>query len=191
MKGKVNAITLDKSSKTGLVFESVVASCEVVNSQSVEVQCTGLVPTVAIDKVDGCQVCTATVLPSEPCLEHLQRSPIGVRPFRSVAGLASLHKGLCQHVRTPRACKLWHDGSSMAQEWPVPGCDGACACLQLYLSKESLAAAITTAKSSEVNVIVPGATPEDDFAESPIPEQFISTYVDGRWVTKPVEHSGG
>ena len=52
-------------------------------------------------------------------------------------------------------------------------------------------AAITTAKSSEVNVIVPGATPEDDFAESPIPEQFMSTYVDGRWVTKPVEHSGG
>ncbi len=56
VKGKVNAITLDKSSKTGLVFEHVVASCEVVNSQSVEVQCTGLVPTVAIDKVDGCQV---------------------------------------------------------------------------------------------------------------------------------------
>ncbi len=56
VKGKVNAITLDKSSKTGLVFENVVASCEVVNSQSVEVQCTGLVPTVAIDKVDGCQV---------------------------------------------------------------------------------------------------------------------------------------
>ena len=52
-------------------------------------------------------------------------------------------------------------------------------------------AAVTTAKSSEVNVIVPGATPEHDFAESPIPEQFVSMYTGGRWVTKPVEHSGG
>ncbi len=67
VKGKVNAITLDKSSKTGLVFENVVASCEVVNSQSVEVQCTGLVPTVAIDKVDGCQVRHALTLLASRC----------------------------------------------------------------------------------------------------------------------------
>ena len=52
----MNAITLDKCTKTGLVFEDVVASCEIVNSKSVEVQCTGRVHTVAIDKVDGCQV---------------------------------------------------------------------------------------------------------------------------------------
>ncbi len=33
---------------------------------------------------------------------------------------------------------------------------------QLYLSKESLAASITTAKSSEINVLVPGATDDSD-----------------------------
>jgi adenylyl cyclase-associated protein len=55
VKGKVNAITLDNCSKTGLLFDTVVSSCEVVNSSSVEVQCTGNVPTVAIDKCDGCQ----------------------------------------------------------------------------------------------------------------------------------------
>lgn len=34
----------------------MVATCELVNSRSVEVQCTGAVPTVAVDKCDGCQV---------------------------------------------------------------------------------------------------------------------------------------
>ena len=63
--------------------------------------------------------------------------------------------------------------------------------MQLYLSAESLSAAITTAKSSEVNVIIPGATSADDLVESAIPEQFVSTYVAGRWITKPVDHSGG
>ena len=61
--------------------------------------------------------------------------------------------------------------------------------MQLYLSAESLSAAITTAKSSEVNVNIPGAS-SDDFVEAPIPEQFVSTYINGRWVTKPVDHSG-
>lgn len=34
---------------------------------------------------------------------------------------------------------------------------------QLYLSKESLEASITTAKSSEINVLVPGAEPNGDW----------------------------
>jgi Adenylate cyclase associated (CAP) C terminal len=37
IKGKLNAITLDQCTKCGLVFESVVAACEVVNSRSVQV----------------------------------------------------------------------------------------------------------------------------------------------------------
>jgi len=116
VRGKLNAVTLDQCTKTALVFENVVASCEIVNSKSVQVQCTGIVPTVAIDKVDGCQ---------------------------------------------------------------------------LYLSKESLGASVLTAKSSEVNVVTPGATEEDDFLEAAIPEQFISTYANGKWTTEAVTHSGG
>ena len=34
---------------------------------------------------------------------------------------------------------------------------------QLYLSKESLGTSITTAKSSEINVLVPGAEPDGDW----------------------------
>ncbi|PSC76207.1 dipeptidyl aminopeptidase acylaminoacyl peptidase [Micractinium conductrix] len=111
VRGKVNAITLDSCSRTGLLFDMVVATCELVNSSSVEVQCTGAVPTVAVDKCDGCQ---------------------------------------------------------------------------LYLPRGSLEATdITTAKSSEVNVIVPGATDDADPVESAIPEQFVTRYRAGRWLTEP------
>lgn len=116
VRGKVNAITMDKCSRTGLLFEQVVATCELVNSSSVEVQCTGAVPTVAVDKCDGCQ---------------------------------------------------------------------------LYLPRATFESTdITTAKSSEVNVIVPGETEDAEPQESAIPEQFVSRYRGGRWVTESVAHSG-
>ena len=79
--GKVNNITLDKCVKTAVVFQDVVAALEVVNCVSVEVQCKGSAPTMAVDNTSGCQ---------------------------------------------------------------------------LYLGPHSLGASITTAKSSEVNVLVPG-----------------------------------
>ena len=56
VQGKVNAITLDSCTRTGLVFQDLVASCEVVNCSSVEVQSTGAMPTIAIDKTDGITV---------------------------------------------------------------------------------------------------------------------------------------
>jgi len=56
IKGKVNAVTVDECSGTGIVFENVVASFEVVNCNSVEVQVVGRVPSIAIDKTSGCQV---------------------------------------------------------------------------------------------------------------------------------------
>ena len=56
VQGKVNAITLDNCTKSGLVFDSVVSSCEVVNCTSVQVQCTGEAPTIAVEKTDGCQL---------------------------------------------------------------------------------------------------------------------------------------
>eukprot|EP00899_Mesostigma_viride_P007907 jgi/Mesvir1/17117/Mv07550-RA.1 len=64
-----------------------------------------------------------------------------------------------------------------------------CGGCQLYLSKDSLDAGITTAKSSEVNVMVPGATPEADMVEFALPEQFQHSFVDGSFKTTPVSHS--
>ncbi|KAK6143463.1 hypothetical protein DH2020_023811 [Rehmannia glutinosa] len=88
IQGKVNNITVDKCTKMGVVFKDVVAACEIVNCNSVEVQCQGSAPTISIDNTGGCQ---------------------------------------------------------------------------LYLSKDSLEASITTAKSSEVNVLVPASETDGDW----------------------------
>ena len=66
-----------------------------------------------------------------------------------------------------------------------------CAGVQLYLSAASLGCSITTCKSTEVNVLIPGATPDDDMLETPIPEQFVTTFTGGKWVTTTMEHSAG
>lgn len=52
--------------------------------------------------------------------------------------------------------------SSLQGSAPTISIDNTAGC-QLYLSKDSLEASITTAKSSEVNVLVPGAGPDDDW----------------------------
>ncbi|KAF5448809.1 hypothetical protein F2P56_029308 [Juglans regia] len=116
IQGKVNNITVDKCTKMGVVFADVVAACEIVNCNGVEVQCQGSAPTISVDNTAGCQ---------------------------------------------------------------------------LYLSKESLGASITTAKSSEINVLVPGAEPDGDWGEHALPQQFIHVFKDGHFETTPVSHSGG
>jgi adenylyl cyclase-associated protein len=56
VKGKINAITLDGCKKTALVFDEAIASVEFVNCQSVQAQVLHKVPTISIDKTDGCMV---------------------------------------------------------------------------------------------------------------------------------------
>lgn len=56
IKGKVNSITCDGCKKTAVVFDTCVASFEFVNCNSMQVQVTGKVPTITIDKTDGAQV---------------------------------------------------------------------------------------------------------------------------------------
>ncbi|KAL9923355.1 adenylyl cyclase-associated protein 1 isoform 2-T5 [Glossina fuscipes fuscipes] len=56
VKGKVNNIVMDSCKKCSLLFDSVVASVEFVNCQSVQMQVLGHVPTISIDKTDGCQM---------------------------------------------------------------------------------------------------------------------------------------
>lgn len=56
VKGKVNAITLDGCKKTGLVFDEAISSIDFINCQSVQVQVLHQVPTVSIDKTDGCMI---------------------------------------------------------------------------------------------------------------------------------------
>ncbi|KAK8568104.1 hypothetical protein V6N12_006668 [Hibiscus sabdariffa] len=114
IQGKVNNITIDKCTKMGVVFKDVVAACEVVNCNGVEVQCQGSAPTISVDNTSGCQ---------------------------------------------------------------------------LYLSKDSLGASITTAKSSEINVLIPTG-PDGDWGEHSLPQQYIHVFKDGQFETTPVSHSG-
>ena len=56
VNGKVNSIILDSCKKCAVVFDDVIASIEYVNCQSVQGQVRGKVPTIAIEKTDGCQM---------------------------------------------------------------------------------------------------------------------------------------
>ncbi|XP_063239372.1 adenylyl cyclase-associated protein 1 isoform X2 [Bacillus rossius redtenbacheri] len=56
VRGKLNSVVLDSCRKASVVVDSVVASIEFVNCQSVQMQVLGKVPTITIDKTDGCQM---------------------------------------------------------------------------------------------------------------------------------------
>ena len=47
---------MDSCKKTSVVLDSVVSSVEFVNCQSVQMQVLTKVPTISIDKTDGCQI---------------------------------------------------------------------------------------------------------------------------------------
>ncbi|EGC37548.1 hypothetical protein DICPUDRAFT_53913 [Dictyostelium purpureum] len=59
---------------------------------------------------------------------------------------------------------------------------------QVYLSATSLDTEIVSSKSSEMNVLIPGATPNDDLVEIAIPEQFKTIVRDNKLVTESVSH---
>jgi len=65
-----------------------------------------------------------------------------------------------------------------------------CSGTQVILNRESLAAEVVSAKSSELNIIVPGENEGDEFKEFAIPEQFVSKWVDGKWDTQCMAHTG-
>lgn len=53
ISGKCKSIIVDMCKKTKVVFDNVMASCEVVNCQRMHIQCSEKVSSVAIDKTDG------------------------------------------------------------------------------------------------------------------------------------------
>ncbi|XP_064203320.1 adenylyl cyclase-associated protein 1 [Anguilla rostrata] len=60
VKGKLNSITIDNCKKFGLVFDDVVGIVEVINCRDVKIQVMGKVPTISINKTDGCHVYLST-----------------------------------------------------------------------------------------------------------------------------------
>lgn len=60
----------------------------------------------------------------------------------------------------------------------------------IYLGKQSLGTEVFTSKCAGVNVNLPMRTEEDDYEESPLPEQIRSFVKGGVLVSEIVEHAG-
>jgi adenylyl cyclase-associated protein len=56
IQGKVNSIVLDQCSKVGIQFTSVVSLIEFINCHSIKAQVLESVPTIQIEKTDGCHI---------------------------------------------------------------------------------------------------------------------------------------
>ncbi|KAL0739424.1 hypothetical protein Bca4012_015634 [Brassica carinata] len=68
---------------------------------------------------------------------------------------------------------------------PTVSVDNTTGC-QLYLSKDSLDTSTTTAKSSEINVMVPGSSPDGNWVEHALPQQYNQLFTEGKFETTPV-----
>jgi len=53
---KVNGVIIDSGKRLGVVFQDVISGCEIVNSQSINVQSCGKIPNFAVDKASSVQI---------------------------------------------------------------------------------------------------------------------------------------
>lgn len=170
---------LDNCKKVGVVFESLVACFEAVNCSGLQVQCTTSCPSLNVDKTDGAQVrgqCYTAVLRLQASVlhKHDMRSRGEFTRDRRRARAVVAATGLPRAVRV-RMCA--------APLLTVAG-------VQIFLPHATAQATeITTAKASAVNVtVLPAEGDEADPVEHPVPEQFVSKFVEGKLVTGPVAH---
>uniref|UniRef100_A0A8C7JME7 Cyclase associated actin cytoskeleton regulatory protein 2 n=1 Tax=Oncorhynchus kisutch TaxID=8019 RepID=A0A8C7JME7_ONCKI len=56
IEGKINSIIVDNCKKLGMVFDNIVGIVEIINSKDIQLQVMGRVPTISINKTEGCQV---------------------------------------------------------------------------------------------------------------------------------------
>jgi len=117
IKGKLTSISVDGCKKVGVIFDSVIATVEVVNSSGIQLQANKSVSSINVDKSNGVTI-------------FLQ-------------------------------------------------------------SDEGRNVEIVTSTSTEVNVVTPGKTPDNDPLEQSIPHQFVTRLSAlGKIETKPMEHVG-
>lgn len=55
IKGKPNSICIDACSKVDVIFENALSSCDIVNSKDIQMQCTGMAPSI---NIEGCVAVT-------------------------------------------------------------------------------------------------------------------------------------
>jgi hypothetical protein len=177
-------VSIDGCRKTGVVFEHVIASCELVNCSGMQVQCLGTVPTVSVDKCDGVQV----FINSEVAAKDFQvRGPGG--PRASPGPRPELEAGSSQRKRRRRGPNPdAPQNLSPPKPKPPPTPKHPKPPPPPHTPPQ-----LVTAKSSEVNLTVVPADPDSDAdaVEHAVPEQFISSFQGGKLVTVAASHGGG
>jgi adenylyl cyclase-associated protein len=56
LKGKANAVSIDNSSRTQILVETLISSVDVIKSPNFAIQVTGSLPTILLDQVDGASI---------------------------------------------------------------------------------------------------------------------------------------
>lgn len=56
LKGKANAVSIDNSSRTQVLVETLISSVDVIKSPNFAIQVTGSLPTILLDQVDGASI---------------------------------------------------------------------------------------------------------------------------------------
>jgi adenylyl cyclase-associated protein len=100
-------------------------------------------------------------------------------------GVGVIFDDVIASVEAVRSNKLGLQANGKIQQIAIDKCSGIDIFIQ---SKEGSTVEIVTSLSDSLNVNFPGATPDDDPIEFPIPSQFTSMIVKEKLVTTPVEH---
>eukprot|EP00741_Cyanophora_paradoxa_P000679 tig00000430_g654.t1 len=69
--GKVTNVSMEECKNCGVVFDSLVSSCELTNCQGCKIQATGKLPTLSVQKSDGTQAYLSRACLDEPSIEIL------------------------------------------------------------------------------------------------------------------------
>jgi len=88
-------------------------------------------------------------------------------------------------VEAVRSSKLGLQANGVIAQIAVDKCSGVDIFIQSPVGKD---VEIVTSLSDTLNVNYPGASPDDDPIEFPIPSQFTSVIEHGKLNTHPVEH---
>eukprot|EP01123_Difflugia_compressa_P001760 TRINITY_DN121_c0_g2_i4.p1 TRINITY_DN121_c0_g2~~TRINITY_DN121_c0_g2_i4.p1 ORF type:complete len:173 (+),score=44.82 TRINITY_DN121_c0_g2_i4:50-520(+) len=54
--GKINTIVVDNTEATGVIFDDVISTVEVINSKKIQLQANGAVPAISVDKTAGATI---------------------------------------------------------------------------------------------------------------------------------------
>jgi len=100
-------------------------------------------------------------------------------------GVGVIFDDVIASVEAVRSNKLGLQANGKVQQIAIDKCSGVDIFVQ---TKEGSTVEIVTSLSDSLNVNFPGATPDDDPIEFPIPSQFTSEIKGSKLITIPVEH---